>query len=87
MNQGLTPGEIIEEIELPSHLANDPNLKEYFGEVDRDIFQIFQQYMGWFTGESRDISRPPSPRKRRRIWQYLSPEASRRAWISTAKAA
>jgi len=71
MNQGLTPGEIIEEIELPSHLANDPNLKEYFGEVDRDIFQIFQQYMGWFTGESRDIF-PTSPREEAEDMAYLA---------------
>ncbi len=71
MNQGLTPGEIIEEIELPPHLANDPNLKEYFGEVDRDIFQIFQQYMGWFTGKSRDIF-PTSPTEEAEKMAYLA---------------
>jgi alkyl sulfatase BDS1-like metallo-beta-lactamase superfamily hydrolase len=71
MNQGLTPGEIMELIELPPHLANDPNLKEYFGEVDRDVFQIFQQYMGWFTGESRDIF-PTSPREEAEKMAYLA---------------
>jgi len=71
MNQGLTPGEIMEMIELPPHLANDPNLKEYFGEVDRDVFQIFQQYMGWFTGESRDIF-PTSPQEEAEKMAYLA---------------
>jgi alkyl sulfatase BDS1-like metallo-beta-lactamase superfamily hydrolase len=71
MNQGLTPGEIMELIELPPHLANDPNLKEYFGEVDRDVFQIFQQYMGWFTGESRDIF-PTSPTEEAEKMAYLA---------------
>lgn len=71
MNKGLTPGEIIEVVKLPSHLANDPNLKEYFGEVDRDIFQIFQQYMGWFTGRSRDIF-PTSPREEAEDRAYLA---------------
>jgi alkyl sulfatase BDS1-like metallo-beta-lactamase superfamily hydrolase len=71
MNQGLTPGEIIELIELPPHLANDPNLKEYFGEVDRDVFQIFQQYMGWFTGKSRDIF-PTSPTEEAEKMAYLA---------------
>ncbi|NPV63781.1 MAG: MBL fold metallo-hydrolase [Methanotrichaceae archaeon] len=71
MNKGLIPGEIIEVIELPPHLANDPNLKEYFGEVDRDIFQIFQQYMGWFTGKSRDIF-PTSPREEAEDRAYLA---------------
>jgi alkyl sulfatase BDS1-like metallo-beta-lactamase superfamily hydrolase len=71
MNKGLTPGEIIEIVELPPHLANDPNLKEYFGEVDRDIFQIFQQYMGWFTGKSRDIF-PTSPQEEAEDRAYLA---------------
>ena len=60
MNKGLTPGEIIEVVELPPHLANDPYVQEYFGQVDRDIFQIFSQYMGWFTGKCRDLF-PMSP--------------------------
>ncbi|MBM9520837.1 MBL fold metallo-hydrolase [Desulforhopalus vacuolatus] len=55
MNKGLTPGEIIEVVKLPPHLANDPYLQEYFGQLDRDIFQIFLQYMGWYTGKSRDM--------------------------------
>ena len=55
MNKGLTPGEIIEIVKLPPHLANDPHLQEYFGQLDRDIFQIFLQYMGWYTGKSRDM--------------------------------
>jgi len=71
MNQGLTPGEIIEAIKLPPHLANDPYLQEYFGEVDRDVFQIFQQYMGWFTGKTRDMF-PTSPEKEAQEMAYLA---------------
>jgi len=55
MNNGLTPQEIIEVVKLPPHLANDPYLQEYFGQIDRDIFQIFLQYMGWYTGKCRDL--------------------------------
>jgi alkyl sulfatase BDS1-like metallo-beta-lactamase superfamily hydrolase len=55
MNKGLTPQEIIEIVKLPPHLANDPYLQEYFGQIDRDIFQIFSQYMGWYTGKCRDL--------------------------------
>jgi len=55
MNKGLTPQEIIEVVKLPPHLANDPYLQEYFGQIDRDIFQIFLQYMGWYTGKCRDL--------------------------------
>ncbi|HCP32535.1 TPA: alkyl sulfatase, partial [Candidatus Acetothermia bacterium] len=55
MNQGLVPAEIIELIKLPAHLADNPYLQEYYGQIDRDIFQIFSQYLGWFTGECRDM--------------------------------
>jgi len=55
MNKGLTPKEIIEVVKLPPHLANEPYLQEYFGQMDRDIFQIFLQYLGWYTGKSRDL--------------------------------
>ena len=55
MNKGLVPGEIIEIVKLPPHLADDPYLQEYFGQIDRDIYQIFLQYMGWYTGKARDI--------------------------------
>jgi alkyl sulfatase BDS1-like metallo-beta-lactamase superfamily hydrolase len=60
MNKGLTPGEIIEVVKLPPHLANDPYVQEYYGQIDRDICQIFLQYMGWYTGKSRDLF-PMSP--------------------------
>ena len=55
MNKGLTPKEIIEVVKLPPHLANEPYLQEYFGQMDRDICQIFLQYLGWYTGKSRDM--------------------------------
>lgn len=71
MNMGLTPGEIIKLIELPPHLAKDPYLQEYFGEIDRDVFQIFEQYLGWFTGEARDIF-PMSPREEAEGMAYLA---------------
>lgn len=71
MNKGLTAGEIIEVVELPPHLAEDPNLQEIYGEVDRDIFQIYQQYLGWFTGKCRDIF-PTSPTEEAEDMAYLA---------------
>lgn len=55
MNKGLTPGERVEVVELPPHLASDPYLQEYYGQVDRDIYQIFWWYRGYYTGKSRDM--------------------------------
>jgi alkyl sulfatase BDS1-like metallo-beta-lactamase superfamily hydrolase len=55
MNQGLVPAQIIDLIELPPHLADNPFLREYFGRIDLDVYQIFLQYLGYFSGECRDI--------------------------------
>jgi alkyl sulfatase BDS1-like metallo-beta-lactamase superfamily hydrolase len=60
MNEGLTPGEIKEIVKLPSHLAKDPYLQEVYGQVDRDIYEIFWWYRGYFTGKCRDLY-PQSP--------------------------
>lgn len=55
MNKGLTPGEIKERVKLPPHLAEDPYLQEIYGQVDRDIYEIFWEYRGYFTGKCRDL--------------------------------
>ena len=60
MNRGLTPGEIKDVVKLPPHLANDPYLQEYYGSVERDIYEIFWWYRGYYTGKSRDMY-PQSP--------------------------
>lgn len=71
MNMGMTPGEIIEAVTLPTHLANQPYLQEYFGDVERVIFQIFSQYMGWFSGKSRDLY-PMSPMEKAQAAEKLA---------------
>ncbi|WP_410508882.1 alkyl sulfatase dimerization domain-containing protein [Methanosarcina hadiensis] len=60
MNKGLTPGEIMDVVKLPPHLASDPNLQEYYGQVDRDIYEIFWWYRGFYSGKARDMF-PQSP--------------------------
>jgi len=60
MNRGFTPGEIARLVTLPPHLAEDPFLQEVYGEVDRNIYEIFWWYRGYYTGECRDLF-PQSP--------------------------
>ncbi len=55
MNKGLTPGEIVEVVKLPDYLASDPFLQEYYGEVSRNIYEIFWWYRGYFSGKCRDL--------------------------------
>ncbi len=55
MNRGLSPGEIAEILKLPPHLADDPYLQEFYGQVDRNIYETFWWYRGYFTGKCRDL--------------------------------
>jgi alkyl sulfatase BDS1-like metallo-beta-lactamase superfamily hydrolase len=62
MNKGLTPGEIKEVVTLPPHLAADPFLQETYGQLDRNIYEIFWWYRGYFSGKCRDLF-PQSPKQ------------------------
>jgi alkyl sulfatase BDS1-like metallo-beta-lactamase superfamily hydrolase len=55
MNEGLTPDELVERIELPQHLARLPYLHEYYGTVEWSVRSIFDGYLGWFSGNPTDL--------------------------------
>lgn len=55
MNQGLTPGEIVERVKLPPHLAEKPYLQEFYGRVDWSVRSIFAGYLGWFDGNASGL--------------------------------
>ena len=61
MNMGMTPDELVAYAALPAHLANDPNLVQYYGRQEWAIRNIFNGYLGWFDGNATSLS-PLSPR-------------------------
>ena len=63
MNQGMHPEEIIENIELPSAVANSPYLQEFYGTVRWSVKSIFNGYLGWFSGNISELD-PTSTFKR-----------------------
>ncbi len=62
MNRGMTPAEIAEGMQLPPHLASEPFLQETYGELYRNVAEIFWFYRGFFSGKCRDLY-PQSPRE------------------------
>lgn len=52
INKGLTPDELVETIKLPNHLANKPYLREFYGNIEWSIRNIFCGYLGWFNGNA-----------------------------------
>ncbi len=55
MNRGLTPDELVETVKLPRRLAKKPYLKEYYGSVEFSVRAIFDNYLGWFSGNPTDL--------------------------------
>ncbi len=55
MNKGMTPDELVEYVVLPAHLANDPNLVQYYGRVEWAVRNIFNGYLGWFDGNATSL--------------------------------
>ena len=63
MNRGLTPDELVEQIELPPHLRNHPYLQEFYGTVEWSVRSIYSGTLGWFDGDTATLS-PASPADR-----------------------
>lgn len=55
MNKGMTPDELVSYAALPEHLANDPNLVQYYGRQEWAIRNIFNGYLGWFDGNATSL--------------------------------
>jgi alkyl sulfatase BDS1-like metallo-beta-lactamase superfamily hydrolase len=63
MNQGKTPDELVESVQLPPHLKNHPWLLEHYGRVSWSVRNIYNGYLGWFNGEAETLT-PLSPATR-----------------------
>jgi alkyl sulfatase BDS1-like metallo-beta-lactamase superfamily hydrolase len=52
INKGLTPDELVKTVSLPSRLADKPYLREFYGNIEWCIKNIFYGYLGWFNGNA-----------------------------------
>ena len=48
MNKGMTPDELVDYVKLPARLAEKDYLREYYGNIQWAVRQIFNAYLGWF---------------------------------------
>ena len=63
MNKGATPEELVDLIELPENLADDPWLQEFYGSVDHVVRNVYGGYLGWFHGDATQLATPAFERK------------------------
>jgi uncharacterized sulfatase len=55
MNKGMTPDELVDYVELPTRLAEKDYLREYYGNIEWAVRQIFNAHMGWFDGNPTNL--------------------------------
>ena len=55
INKGMTPDELIDYVKLPAELAEKDYLREYYGNVQWAVRQIFNAYLGWFDGNPTNL--------------------------------
>jgi alkyl sulfatase BDS1-like metallo-beta-lactamase superfamily hydrolase len=58
-NDGLTPDEIAEAIELPDVLAQDFTVRSYYGTLRHNARAIYQYYFGWFDAVPANLDPLP----------------------------
>jgi alkyl sulfatase BDS1-like metallo-beta-lactamase superfamily hydrolase len=75
-NQGMTPGEIAEQIELPASLRQSFHNRGYYGTIRHNSRAVYQGYLGWYDGNPARLNPlPPSEAARRYVELAGGPEA------------
>lgn len=58
-NEGLTPGEIAEQLELPGSLQKTFSNRSYYGTVRHNARAVYQAYLGWYDGNPANLNPLP----------------------------
>ena len=68
INEGMTPDQLVEHVELPEHLRDLDYLREYYGNIEWGVRAIFTGYLGWFNGNPTQLfSLPPAEEAERMV--------------------
>ncbi|PGH52056.1 alkyl/aryl-sulfatase [Streptomyces sp. Ru87] len=86
LNQGLTPLEIAERIEMPPALEQAWHTHGYYGSVSHNTKAVYQRYLGWFDGNPAHLWEHPPTEAGRRYVEFMggADELLRRARRSFA---
>ncbi|TCK68989.1 alkyl sulfatase BDS1-like metallo-beta-lactamase superfamily hydrolase [Winogradskyella wandonensis] len=63
MNQGATREELVGLVSLPEHLKKDPWLQEFYGSVEHVVRNVYNGYLGWYSGDATELATPSFKRK------------------------
>jgi alkyl sulfatase BDS1-like metallo-beta-lactamase superfamily hydrolase len=83
-NQGLTPGEIAEQLELPASLQTAFHNRGYYGTTRHNARAVYQGYLGWYDGNPANLNPHPPVEAARR---YVELAGGSEAMLQQAQAA
>ncbi len=84
MNKGATREELVDLIRLPENLQKDPWLQEFYGSVAHVVRNVYNGYLGWYSGDATELATPGFERKAK---LYVSAMGGRDNVIEIAKQA
>ena len=84
MNKGATREELVSLIHLPENLRTDPWLQEFYGSVAHVVRNVYNGYLGWYSGDATELAVPAFDRRAR---LYVSAMGGRDRVLELARAA
>ena len=75
-NQGYTPLEIAERLQLPSSLANKWHNRGYYGATNHNVKAVYQRYLGWYDGNPANLYPHPPTDAAKRYVAYMGGSAA-----------
>ncbi len=68
MNQGLTPDEIAENLQLPKSLGSEWYNRGFYGSISHNSKAVYDKYMGWYNGMPQTLNQHiPTERGKRYV--------------------
>lgn len=76
MNQGLTPDEIAEALELPPSLSGEWYNRGFYGTLSHNSKAVYDKYMGWYNGIPAELNRHIPVERAKRYVAAIGGEAA-----------
>ena len=70
-NQGLTPNEIAEQIELPDSIGHEWYARGYYGTLRHNAKAVYQKYLGWYDGNPAHLDPLPPSEASKKYVAYM----------------
>ncbi|MFC1968702.1 alkyl/aryl-sulfatase [Chloroflexota bacterium] len=71
LNEGYTPSEIAETLELPASLANKWYARNYYGTLSFNVKAVYQKYLGWYDGNPANLNPLPPVEASKKYIDYM----------------